>query len=152
MLRRFKITKLPQFLIFHVKRFNKNNFTLEKNPTIVNYPISNLDMRECKWRRPSLQYLLSHPLLIHILDVDNPDQAGETRYDLVANICHQGLVDSGVYKAHLKSKSNGQWYEIQDLFVEEIKHELICLSETYIQVWSLSKRALEGMRKSISKQ
>ncbi|KAI8145332.1 hypothetical protein BJV82DRAFT_511604 [Fennellomyces sp. T-0311] len=45
---RYHITRLPEYLIFHIKRFNKNNWTLEKNPTIVNFPIQNVDMANCK--------------------------------------------------------------------------------------------------------
>ncbi len=45
--KRFSITKLPKYLIFCVKRFSKNIFVKEKNPTIINYPIKNLDMSEC---------------------------------------------------------------------------------------------------------
>lgn len=38
-LKRFEITRLPQFIILYIKRFTKNTFFLEKNPTIVNFPI-----------------------------------------------------------------------------------------------------------------
>lgn len=38
-LKRFEITKLPKFIILCIKRFTKNTFFLEKNPTIVNFPI-----------------------------------------------------------------------------------------------------------------
>ncbi|OBS81229.1 hypothetical protein A6R68_20564 [Neotoma lepida] len=33
-LKRFQLTKLPPYLIFCIKRFTKNNFFVEKNPTI----------------------------------------------------------------------------------------------------------------------
>ncbi|KAI7872750.1 hypothetical protein BDF14DRAFT_1716101 [Spinellus fusiger] len=46
--KRYHITVLPDYLIFHIKRFNKNNWTTEKNPTIVNFPIKNVDMSNCK--------------------------------------------------------------------------------------------------------
>lgn len=38
-MKRFEITKLPPFIILYIKRFTKNTFFLEKNPTIVNFPI-----------------------------------------------------------------------------------------------------------------
>jgi len=44
--KRYKIYKLPRYLIIHVKRFYKNEFFLEKNPTIVNFPIKNLDLTD----------------------------------------------------------------------------------------------------------
>lgn len=47
-LRRYKITKLPPFLILHMKRFTKNNFVEEKNATIVNFPLRGVDMKDCK--------------------------------------------------------------------------------------------------------
>lgn len=38
--RQYIITKLPQYLIVHIKRFSKNTqHFAEKNPTIVNFPV-----------------------------------------------------------------------------------------------------------------
>ncbi|TPX72232.1 hypothetical protein SpCBS45565_g00508 [Spizellomyces sp. 'palustris'] len=113
-LRRYKITALPEYLIFHIKRFTKNNWTMEKNPTIVNFPIKNVDMSDY---------------------VEGPDALGETRYDLVANICHEGKPGpgNGIYRVHVHDKAKDQWFQIQDLFVEEIMPQMIFLSESYIQ-------------------
>lgn len=47
-LRRFKITDLPPLLILHFKRFTANNFVEEKNPTIVNYPLRGIDLKDCE--------------------------------------------------------------------------------------------------------
>lgn len=47
-LRQYKLTKLPPFIIMHIKRFTSNNFVEEKNPTIVNFPLKGVDMAECK--------------------------------------------------------------------------------------------------------
>ncbi|KAI9306643.1 hypothetical protein BJ944DRAFT_159532 [Cunninghamella echinulata] len=47
--KRYHITRLPKYIIFHIKRFNKNNFSEEKNPTIVNFPIKNVDMKNGKF-------------------------------------------------------------------------------------------------------
>ena len=45
----FTITQLPPVLIFHIKRFVKSSLgETEKNPTIVTYPTTSLDMRNCK--------------------------------------------------------------------------------------------------------
>jgi len=46
-LRRFKCQRLPQYIILHFKRFTKNAFVEEKNPTIINFPLRGLDFREC---------------------------------------------------------------------------------------------------------
>lgn len=64
-------------------------------------------------------------------DVENDDDA---RYDLLANICHDGQVKGGSYSLHIRTRDGKQWYKIQDLIVERILPELIILSESYIQV------------------
>ena len=46
--RLYKIKKFPKYLILHYKRFTKNEFFREKNPTIVNFPLNNLDLSDCK--------------------------------------------------------------------------------------------------------
>ena len=43
----YRIKKLPRYLIFHYKRFTKNNFFVEKNSTIINFPLNNLEMKPC---------------------------------------------------------------------------------------------------------
>lgn len=45
--KQYILTRLPRYLIVHLKRFTKNNWFMEKNPTIVNFPVKNLQMREC---------------------------------------------------------------------------------------------------------
>ena len=43
--RQYVITKLPKYLVVHIKRFSKNTQQfVEKNPTIVNFPVRNLEM------------------------------------------------------------------------------------------------------------
>jgi U4/U6.U5 tri-snRNP-associated protein 2 len=47
--KRYEIQKLPEYLIFHMKRFSKNFFFKEKNPTIVSFPITNLEFQNKKY-------------------------------------------------------------------------------------------------------
>ncbi|ORZ16886.1 hypothetical protein BCR42DRAFT_326199 [Absidia repens] len=56
--KRYQITRLPKYIIFNIKRFNKNNFTDEKNPTIVNFPIKNVDMTHCKYLKRYMFYMI----------------------------------------------------------------------------------------------
>lgn len=44
--RKYRITRLPRYLVLHMKRFQKNNFFVEKNPTIVNFPVKNLELED----------------------------------------------------------------------------------------------------------
>jgi hypothetical protein len=46
-MKRHQLTRLPPYLILHTKRFTKNNFVEEKNPTIVNFPLRGVDMKDC---------------------------------------------------------------------------------------------------------
>lgn len=45
----YHIKQLPKFLILHIKRFSKHNWSTEMNPTIVKFPIKGFDMAPCKW-------------------------------------------------------------------------------------------------------
>ncbi|XP_050740730.1 U4/U6.U5 tri-snRNP-associated protein 2 isoform X2 [Drosophila biarmipes] len=116
-MKRFEITRLPQFIILYIKRFTKNTFFLEKNPTIVNFPIKNVDFGDILGMRQR--------------DKDVKD----TKYNLVANIVHDGDPKKGTYRAHILHKANGQWYEMQDLHVTEILPQMITLTESYIQIY-----------------
>lgn len=44
----YRIKKLPRYLILHMDRFMFNKYYLEKNPTIVRFPLNNLDLKGCK--------------------------------------------------------------------------------------------------------
>lgn len=125
--KRYVLKHLPPFLVFHFGRFSKNNFYNEKNPTIVNFPVYNLDLAD--------QFAF-----------DPQPPPGTTKYDLVANVCHdlpaglgkdaqQDPLQFGTYRVHLRQPSSNQWYEIQDLHVSETMPQLIGLSESLLCVY-----------------
>ena len=72
-------------------------------------------------------------------NVDIKTPSDRTKYDLVANICHEGLPDAGSYRVHALHKASKTWFEIQDLSVKEILPQLIPLSESYIQIYERQK-------------
>ena len=68
------------------------------------------------------------------------------KYDLVANITHtipaevgrEGQFDplqEGEYKCHVHHEATSQWYDIQDLHVQEIMPQLIGLSESFVLIF-----------------
>eukprot|EP00891_Asterochloris_glomerata_P004580 jgi/Astpho2/4580/e_gw1.00067.144.1_t len=120
--RRFRITKLPEFLVLHIKRFTKNRFYLEKNPTIVNFPVKNLELAD-------------------IIPVPT-GKAGKlpSKYDLVGNMVHDGEPGKGSYRLHVHRKSEDAWYEAQDLRVVDILPQMVALSETYMQVYEMQQK------------
>ncbi|KAG6380819.1 cysteine proteinase [Boletus reticuloceps] len=123
-LRRYKCQRLPRYIILHYKRFTKNIFVEEKNPTIVTFPLRGVDFRE---------YL------------DAPPSHPPTAYDLIANVTHESVAgttrdkENTVWKVHLRVGGGGgdgeKWLQIQDLIVEETRKEMIFLAETALQIW-----------------
>jgi len=105
--KQFKLMSVPNYLIVHVKRFSENNFFKEKNPTIVNFPLTNLDLTE--------------------LGIN-------AKYDLLANVVHTGKADSGSYCTQVLH--GGEWFEVQDLLVSPIISQQVTVSETYIMLYA----------------
>ncbi|KAK2566273.1 U4/U6.U5 tri-snRNP-associated protein 2 [Acropora cervicornis] len=87
--KKFELTKLPKYLIMCVKRFTKNMFFVEKNPTVVNFPVKGVDMAE---------YLVSDPAV--------QDAHPHTQYDLVLEILKFTFFIK--YMSYKKSKSRHQ--------------------------------------------
>ncbi|KAG8903118.1 hypothetical protein FRB99_003720 [Tulasnella sp. 403] len=133
-LRCHKCQRLPPYIILHFKRFTKNAFVEEKNPTIVNFPLTGVDFS---------------PYL------DTPDRSPVT-YELIANVVHESTAGTTrdkantVWKVQLKAGNvigasllhtltpgidEEKWFQLQDLVVEEVQKEMIFLGETVLQVW-----------------
>ncbi|KAJ5556407.1 hypothetical protein N7494_000322 [Penicillium frequentans] len=159
---------LPPYLLFHIKRFNKNRFVSERNPTIVTHPSPrSLDMSPYVEPNPDV-WPPSEPIL----------------YDLVANIildpsiaapgATEDAADKGVNAAsgsstgagggsekvswlvqlhdkamsaeNLRHQNGGaaeqrgpEWLEIQDLFVKRAESETLFTREGYLMVWERRK-------------
>lgn len=123
---------LPPYLLLHIKRFSKNKFISERNPTIVTFPVRSLDMSPYTQPDPK-----SWP-------------PGEpVWYDLIANITHEaikirddsveGEAEKKVWRVHLKDKGKDEWVNVQDLFVEKASSDTIFTKESYVQVWERRK-------------
>ncbi|KAJ4783549.1 Ubiquitin C-terminal hydrolases superfamily protein [Rhynchospora pubera] len=115
---RYRVIRLPKYLILHMRRFTKNNFFIEKNPTIVNFPVKNLELKD---------YIP--------LPMPKGNEKLRSKYDLIANIVHDGKPGEGCYRVFVQRKSEEQWYEMQDLHVTETLPQIVALSETYMQIY-----------------
>lgn len=123
---------LPPYLLFHIKRFSKNKFVTEHNPTIVTFPTRSLDMSPYVEPNPSL-HSPGEPIW----------------YDLVANITHEavrtrddsveGEAERKVWRAQVRDRARDEWLEIQDLFVERVVTETLFTKESYLMVWERRK-------------
>ena len=83
-----------------------------------------------------------------------PDMLAD-KYDLVANITHESPADvgregkhdplqEGSYKCHVQHKGTNQWYEIQDLHVQETMPQLIGVSESYVLIFQRKSVQLQN--------
>jgi U4/U6.U5 tri-snRNP-associated protein 2 len=115
----------------------------EKNPTIVNFPLRGLDLKDCMHIN-SLRNFLTVFFLMNLLDIETPTEDLPTLYDLIANVTHESVAgttrdkENTAWKAYLRAAGGGgdseRWFMIQDLIVEETRKEMIFLGETVIQV------------------
>lgn len=93
-IRKFELTRLPPFILLYIQRFTKNTFFVEKNPTIVNFPVKGIDFGDFLTEEAKEKY-----------------RDTSTVYDLIANVVHEGSPEAGTYKTHIlhkgkKSKPN----------------------------------------------
>jgi U4/U6.U5 tri-snRNP-associated protein 2 len=140
MRRRYRLLHpLPPYLLLHVKRFSANKFVSERNPTIVTFPATGLDMTP---------YTVPNPI-IH-------PHGEPIYYDLVANITHEavrvrddsveGEAEKKVWRCQVLDRASAEWFEMQDLFVEKVSAETLFTKESYVQVWE--RRRIKGKGKS----
>ncbi|XP_057544297.1 uncharacterized protein LOC130823624 [Amaranthus tricolor] len=120
---KYRVKKLPPYIILHMRRFTKNNFFVEKNPTLVNFPVKNLELKD---------YIP--------LPAPKSNEKLRSKYDLIANIVHEGKPSEGSYRVFVQRKSEEQWYEVQDLHVSETLPQMVALSEAYMQVYELQQQ------------
>lgn len=56
-LKRHHLLSLPPYLILHIKRFTKNNFVEERNPTVVNFPLRGVELSDCEFLHDPLSIM-----------------------------------------------------------------------------------------------
>jgi len=177
--KQYRLLKLPPYLILHLARFKTNNYSREKNPTIVAFPVKNLDLSSYTFPKDGKQYpptetevramsvkelqtllkkfgrkdIVAHAVekfdlmeaTVDFVCKSLPDLLAD-KYDLVANITHNSPADvgregkhdplqEGSYKCHVHHKNTKQWFETQDLHVEETMPQLIGVSESYVLIF-----------------
>lgn len=173
-IRRFKVARLPPYVLLHYRRFTRNNFVEERNPTIVNFPVKGLDLSDYAERSGDDDGEAD-------ADADGSTPLSEV-YDLVSNVTHEctaGTVrDDSVWRAQVHTSLDGEplrrggnanananadptadptaeaqeehWFQMQDLIVEDVNKQMIFLGETYFQVWKrrkLTARQVEVLRR-----
>ncbi|EAW10217.1 ubiquitin carboxyl-terminal hydrolase family protein [Aspergillus clavatus NRRL 1] len=164
---------LPPYLLFHIKRFSKNRFVSERNPTIVTFPSPrSLDMSPYVEPNPDI-WPPGEPILYDlvaniILDptVAAPgatEDAAEKGVNAAGGSSSAGagagservawlvqLHDKAMAAENVRHQSQGagehqgpEWLEIQDLFVNKAESETLFTREGYLMVWE--RRKTPGM-------
>ncbi|WVR03917.1 hypothetical protein IAU60_000916 [Kwoniella sp. DSM 27419] len=136
-LKRHHLTMLPPYLILHIKRFTKNNFVEERNPTIVNFPLRGVDVRDYVDPKPADPIHMVYDLLSTVtLDTAAASTSSKTPG---ASKKKQEEEPGITWKIHVRAGQGGsdgeKWLEMQDLRVDEVTKEIVFLGETVIQVW-----------------
>ena len=85
---------------------------MEKNPTIIKFPLENLEI-------------------------------GDSSYNILSNIIHDGKPEQGSYKIQIKNKIRKEWYQIKDLNVDTILPESVLIDESYIQFYERNNKKKE---------
>ncbi len=117
MRKQFRLLRLPRYVALHVKRFTRNRFFLEKNPTIVTFPVKNLDLA------PYVE-----------------GATGPLKYDLVSAVRHEGEPVGGKYIASVQSRVLGTWYDVDHLKVSETHPQKLSLCESYLLIYAQSEQ------------
>ncbi|MBA0839690.1 hypothetical protein Goarm_005394, partial [Gossypium armourianum] len=107
---------IPQVPLFNIlKKFDGEMVTT----TVLNFPVKNLELKD-------------------YIPLPAPTKENEklrTKYDLIANVVHDGKPDEGFYRVFVQRKSEELWYEMQDLHVSETLPQMVALSEAYMQIY-----------------
>ncbi|KAL5111669.1 Ubiquitin carboxyl-terminal hydrolase 20 [Taenia crassiceps] len=111
-----ELTKLPEVLCLHLKRFRHDFINISKIHAPVNFPVQHLDLR--KYRHSSCR-----------------DKVCE--YDLVGVVCHSGTVRFGHYYTYALNSGDGEWYEFNDSSVQRVDVDTVVSlsSAAYVLVY-----------------
>jgi U4/U6.U5 tri-snRNP-associated protein 2 len=155
---------LPPYLLFHVKRFSKNKFVSERNPTIVTFPSPRgLDMSPYVEPNPSI-HPPGEPILYDmvaniILDTTSVASTGGEDTN-AADAANMAVGAEGglrvAWKVQLRDKAVGvsqrndlpEWLEIQDLWVQRAEGETLFTREGYLMIWE--RRRIKGKGKMMN--
>lgn len=110
--KKFDLWSLPKIFIIHLKRFSYSRFWRDKLDTLVDFPLSNLDMS---------RYIIS--------DQSSTDQC---LYDLIAVANHYGGLGGGHYTAYGKNRETKSWHYFDDSSVSPATEDNVVSKAAYV--------------------
>jgi ubiquitin carboxyl-terminal hydrolase 4/11/15 len=113
--KKFDLWKLPNILIVHLKRFSYTRMWRDKISTLVDFPITGLDMSTF---------------------CSNTEHKDDAIYDLYGISNHMGGLGGGHYTAYCKNLQDGLWYCHDDSRVQKVNVSEIKSSSAYVLFYS----------------
>ncbi|XP_071919335.1 ubiquitin carboxyl-terminal hydrolase 9-like isoform X3 [Coffea arabica] len=110
--KKLDLWRLPDILVFHLKRFSYSRWLKNKLDTFVNFPTCNLDLSN---------YVKS-----------NEASEGSHVYELYAISNHYGGLGGGHYSAYCKLIDDNRWYHFDDAHVSPVSEDEIKTSAAYV--------------------
>ncbi|VDN97101.1 unnamed protein product [Rodentolepis nana] len=125
-----EITKLPEILCLHLKRF-RLDFNTSKIYSRVNFPLHGLSLKK-------------------YLHTSCKDKVWE--YDLSGVVCHTGNMRFGHYFTYALNNGDGEWYEFNDSVVSHVDADTISslTSEAYLLVYRKRQDYIRPIRDQFS--
>ncbi|CAJ1976341.1 unnamed protein product [Sphenostylis stenocarpa] len=122
--KKLDLWKLPEILVFHLKRFSYSRYLKNKLDTFVNFPIHNLDLTKYVKSKDGQSYV----------------------YDLYAISNHYGGLGGGHYTAYCKLIEDNKWCHFDDSHVTPVTEAEIKSSNAYVLFYQRvrSKGQMEG--------
>uniref|UniRef100_A0A1J3K0G5 Ubiquitin carboxyl-terminal hydrolase n=1 Tax=Noccaea caerulescens TaxID=107243 RepID=A0A1J3K0G5_NOCCA len=108
--KKLDLWKLPDILVFHLKRFTYSRYLKNKIDTFVNFPIHDLDLSKYVKNENGQSYL----------------------YELYAVSNHYGGLGGGHYTAYAKLIDENKWYHFDDSHVSSVNESEIKNSAAYV--------------------
>ncbi|KAK9275736.1 hypothetical protein L1049_023004 [Liquidambar formosana] len=110
--KKLDLWRLPEILVFHLKRFSYSRYLKNKLDTFVNFPVHSLDLSK---------YVKSN------------DASSQSHvYELYAISNHYGGLGGGHYSAYAKLIDENRWYHFDDSHVSPVSESEIKTSAAYV--------------------
>lgn len=119
--KKLDLWRLPDILVFHLKRFSYSRWLKNKLDTFVNFPIHNLDLSK------------------YVKSKDASE--GSHVYELYAISNHYGGLGGGHYSAYCKLSVDNNWYHFDDSHVSPANESEIKSSAAYVLFYQRVKKA-----------
>ncbi|KAL0331584.1 UNVERIFIED_CONTAM: Ubiquitin carboxyl-terminal hydrolase 10 [Sesamum angustifolium] len=122
--KKLDLWRLPDILVFHLKRFSYSRWLKNKLDTFVNFPIHNLDLSK------------------YVKSKDASE--GSHFYELYAISNHYGGLGGGHYSAYCKLIDDNRWYHFDDAHVSPVNESEIKTSAAYVLFYRRVKPTSSG--------